>query len=94
MSGLARGIDGAAHLGVLTAGGHCHVVLGSGIDVVYPAAHRPLYSRILAGGGIISSEDAQAIREEAHKWAIASRAIAIKAKMPDPADIEDGVFAD
>jgi TPP-dependent pyruvate/acetoin dehydrogenase alpha subunit len=53
-----------------------------------------LIEKRLIEAGIISVEDAQATRDEAHKWAIASRAIAIKAKMPDPANIEDGVFAD
>ncbi|MFV1970612.1 MAG: DNA-processing protein DprA [Acidimicrobiia bacterium] len=56
VSGLARGIDGAAHRGATKAGGHCHAVLGSGVDVVYPAGHRRLYEKILSTGGMISSE--------------------------------------
>ncbi|GMQ94196.1 MAG: hypothetical protein BMS9Abin12_1680 [Acidimicrobiia bacterium] len=56
VSGLARGIDGAAHRGAVGVGGHCHAVLGSGVDVVYPAGHRGLYETILATGGMVSSE--------------------------------------
>ena len=56
VSGLARGIDGAAHIGATGSHGHCHVVLGSGVDVVYPASHRRLYDAVIATGGVISSE--------------------------------------
>jgi len=53
-----------------------------------------LIEKRLIEASIISSEDAEATREEAHKWAIAARAIAMKAEMPDPGNIEDGVFSD
>jgi len=56
VSGLARGIDGAGHEGAIAAQGHCHAVLGSGIDVVYPRSHRALYRSVVATGGVISSE--------------------------------------
>ncbi len=56
VSGLARGIDGAAHRGCLETGGEAVAVLGSGIDVVYPAEHRGLYDRILDGHGAVMSE--------------------------------------
>ncbi len=56
VSGLARGIDGAAHHGVLDAGGIGVAVLGSGIDVWYPAEHRQLGERLLAAGGAVVSE--------------------------------------
>ncbi len=56
VSGLARGIDTAAHRGSLGLGGHAVAVLGSGIDVCYPAENRPLYDRILETGGAIVSE--------------------------------------
>jgi DNA processing protein len=56
VSGLARGIDAAAHRGCVGAGGHAVAVLGSGVDVCYPAENRDLYDRILAGGGAVVSE--------------------------------------
>lgn len=56
VSGLARGIDAAAHRGTLAAGGNAVAVLGSGIDVCYPAENRALYDRILSSGGAILSE--------------------------------------
>ncbi|MFV1970968.1 MAG: DNA-processing protein DprA [Acidimicrobiia bacterium] len=56
VSGLARGIDGAAHRGSAGVGGHCHAVLGSGVDVVYPRSNRDLYHAILDAGGAVSSE--------------------------------------
>ena len=51
-SGLARGIDTAAHEGSLTTG-TCAVVAG-GVDVIYPAENEPLYERIRAEGVIVS----------------------------------------
>lgn len=55
VSGLARGIDGAAHRGTIEACGVGVVVLGSGSDVVYPAEHRDLHDALLAtGGGVIT----------------------------------------
>jgi DNA processing protein len=55
-SGLALGIDGAAHRGALTGSGHTIAVLGSGIDSVYPKSHQGLAGDILAAGGLILSE--------------------------------------
>lgn len=45
VSGLARGIDAAAHKGALAVGGHTAGVLGSGINVPYPSEHTPLASQ-------------------------------------------------
>lgn len=56
-SGLASGIDGAAHEGALQAGpqgGGTIAVLGTGIDLVYPARHRQLAHRIAAEGLLVS----------------------------------------
>ena len=54
LSGLARGIDGAAHAGALEAGATWGV-LGSGLDHPYPPEHRPLMDRLVAaGGGVIT----------------------------------------
>lgn len=54
VSGMAVGIDGAAHAGALDAGGHTIAVLGSGVDVIYPRSHRDLARDIAASGAVIS----------------------------------------
>ncbi|HLH19168.1 MAG TPA: DNA-processing protein DprA [Bryobacteraceae bacterium] len=53
-SGLARGIDSAAHKGCLAAGGDTVAVLGCGVDVVYPQENRKLYAEIAEKGLIVS----------------------------------------
>jgi DNA processing protein len=54
ISGLARGVDAAAHRAALEAGGRTIAVLGSGPDVIYPADHRRLADQILQAGAIVS----------------------------------------
>lgn len=54
VSGMALGIDGMAAAGALDAQGKTVAVLGGGIDVVYPKAHKKLYSSILKDGLILS----------------------------------------
>ena len=54
VSGLAVGIDGAAHRGALAAGGTTVAVLGHGPDRVYPEEHRPLADRLVATGWLVS----------------------------------------
>ena len=54
ISGMARGIDGAAHRGALNGGGKTFAVLGCGADVCYPKEHRGLYHDIQKNGGIVS----------------------------------------
>ncbi|SFM59857.1 DNA-processing protein DprA [Thermodesulforhabdus norvegica] len=54
VSGLAVGIDGAAHRGALKAGGRTIAVLGCGIDVPYPRHHVELKNRITRSGAVIS----------------------------------------
>jgi DNA processing protein len=54
-SGLAVGIDSAAHLGALKAQGNTLAVLGSGIDVIYPRSNQPLAREIQRQGALISA---------------------------------------
>ncbi|PYN33847.1 MAG: DNA-protecting protein DprA [Candidatus Rokuibacteriota bacterium] len=54
VSGLARGIDAAAHRGALGAGGRTVAVLPCGIDIVYPPEHRALARSIEARGALLS----------------------------------------
>ena len=55
-SGLALGIDAAAHRGALNEGGITVAVMGTGVDVIYPASHAELARAILAGGGALVSQ--------------------------------------
>jgi DNA processing protein len=54
ISGLARGVDSAAHRGALGSGGTTIGVLGSGADVVYPREHRRLADDMMTAGAILS----------------------------------------
>jgi DNA processing protein len=54
VSGMARGIDSAAHRGSLTGKGRTIAVLGSGIDVIYPPENKKLYEKIWKNGAVIS----------------------------------------
>lgn len=65
VSGLAEGIDGAAHEGALEAGGRTIAVVGHGLSTVYPSHHRELAERIVQSGCIVSQFP---MEEEPSPW--------------------------
>lgn len=54
VSGMATGIDGIAHKGILDGGGQTIAVLGTGVDICYPLEHKELMERIIQNGCVIS----------------------------------------
>src|SRR5437588_1738716 len=56
MSGMARGIDAAAHRGALEAGGRTVGVMGTGLDQIYPRDHKKLADEILEKGGALVTQ--------------------------------------
>ena len=80
VSGLALGVDGAVHAGVLSVDGAAVAVLGSGPDVVYPRAHHRLFARILERG-LLVSEFVPGTKAAPHHFPRRNRILAALAKM-------------
>ncbi len=54
VSGLARGIDAAAHRGALELGGQTIAIVGTGLETIYPKEHKKLEEQIIANGAVVS----------------------------------------
>ncbi len=80
VSGLAGGIDAAAHRGAIAGGGRTVGVLGCGIDTVYPAGNRRLAERILSAAGALMSEYPPGTPPLRHHFPIRNRIIAALAR--------------
>lgn len=74
VSGMARGIDSAAHEGALLGKGKTIAVLGSGLDKIYPPENRKLFNQISENGAVISEFSIQS-PPEAHHFPIRNRII-------------------
>ncbi len=79
ISGMARGIDSAAHWGALEGGGKTYAVLGCGPDICYPSENMDLYMEIAGSGGLIS-EYPPGIQPEGWRFPMRNRLIAALAK--------------
>ncbi len=75
VSGLAHGIDAAAHRGALAAGGRTVAVFGGGLNRVYPSAHARLAEQIVAAGGALASEYAAERAPRKHQFPERNRLI-------------------
>ncbi len=75
VSGLASGLDGAAHRGALSVKGKTVAVVGTGLDRVYPPFHEELQSAILAGGGAIVSEYPPGVSPDGWRFPFRNRLI-------------------
>jgi len=95
VSGGALGIDGAAHRGALAGGGTTTVVLGSGVDVLYPERHAPLFREALARGGALVSMLPNGTEPRRHTFLARNRLIAALADgvIVVEADVRSGSLA-
>lgn len=93
VSGLARGIDTAAHEGALLAGGRTVAVLGAGVDIIYPPENLELYRRIAAEGAVLS-EFPLARRADRQSFAMRNRIVAgmCEATIVVESDVDGGAM--
>lgn len=75
VSGMARGIDTAAHRGALKAKGKTYAILGSGLNQIYPFENKSLYNKISENGAVISEFDVNQF-PDAKNFPIRNRIIA------------------
>ena len=80
VSGLALGIDGAAHEGALDAGGLAIGVVATGLDVTYPRRHRELYGRVREYG-LVVGEHAYGVQPSRDRFPTRNRIIAALAQV-------------
>ena len=76
VSGLARGIDAAAHRGALDARGRTAAVIGSGLLALYPSYHSLFADEIVAGGGCVLSEFPPALEAKPYHFPMRNRLVA------------------
>jgi DNA processing protein len=75
VSGLARGIDTAAHKGALQAKGRTVAVIGCGIDIVYPAENEKLANEIVEKGGAVVTEFPFGVKPDRQNFPMRNRII-------------------
>ena len=94
VSGLARGIDTAAHEGALSVGGKTAAVLGTGIDIIYPPENLALYRQIESAGGAILSEFPFGRRADRQSFAMRNRIVAgmCEATIVVESDVDGGAM--
>jgi DNA processing protein len=80
VSGLARGIDAAAHKGALQARGRTAAVIGSGLAALYPPYHGLLAEEIVEAGGVVLSEFPPSLHAMAHHFPMRNRIVAALAQ--------------
>lgn len=75
VSGMALGIDTAAHIGALKAGGKTIAVLGSGFKYIFPKENNKLFNQILENGGAIISENEENVQVSPQGFVLRNRIV-------------------